>query len=386
MDRSKLAELWQDALINKDNFLAGMVQQCLQKALENEFREFISAKPYERTEERNGHRNGYYERQLQTRVGSITLHVSRDRDGKFKTELFERYQRSEKALVLTIAEMYFSGVSTRKVNGIMEELCGSSISRSTVSEFSKQLDADLSQWKDRPLTAEYPYVIFDARYEKVRENGCVVSKAFVVAIGITTEGIREIIGYWVVNSESYEAWDGCFKSLRDRGLQGAKYAVSDDNQGLRSALLKYFQGTKLQRCQVHFMRNFIDRLAKSEKAEGIRLLQDVFAAPTKDEAKARLQKVKGFLIGKKKIKVADWLEENIEEALVVLELPEIHRKKMKSTNMLERLNQELKRRSRVIRIFPNIESCLRALGALCQQTSEEWANRKYLNMDTEGNL
>ncbi len=197
--------------------------------------------------------------------------------------------------------------------------------------------------------------MFDARYEKIRDNGHIVSKAFVVAVGITAEGIREIIGCWVVNSESYEAWDECLKSLKERGLHGVEYVVSDENKGLRKALMKYFQGARLQRCQVHYMRNFIDKLSKSEQSE--------------------------YLLSKKRPHVAEWLEESIEEALVVLDLPEAHRKKMKSTNMLERVNQELKRRSRVVRIFPNDNSCLRLLGALCQEISESWDNRIYVRMN-----
>jgi putative transposase len=308
------------------------------------------------------------------------LQVCRDREGRFKTELFERYQRSEKALVACITEMYFSGVSTRKVAGIMEELCGYNLSKSYVSQVTEGMDAGLKEWRERPLNGNYPYLILDARYEKVRENGRVVSKAFVVAIGISEEGVRDVVGCWMVNSESFEAWDTCIRSLKDRGLTGVKYVVSDENKGLRLALQKYFQEANLQRCQVHFMRNFIGKLAKSEQAEGIRLLQAVFAADTKEEALKRVIKVNEFLLSKKKEKVADWLEENIEDTLAVLDLPREHRKKMKSTNMLERLNQELKRRSRVVRIFPNEESCLRLLGALCQETSEAWSGRKYLTM------
>ena len=378
MNNNKTASQWQDALINQDGILSQMLRECLQTIIHAEFAKFIGAKEYERTDERKGLRNGFYERQLQTRVGSLTLRVCRDRAGEFKTELFDKYQRSEKAFTFAIAEMYFAGVSTRKVSSVMEELCGFSVSKSHVSDLAKQLDEQLLEWRERKLTKSYPYLLFDARYEKVRENGRVISKACVVAIGISQHGMREIIGTWVVNSESYEAWDACFKSLKERGLHGVEYVASDDNQGLKSALLKYFQGVELQRCQVHFMRNFIDKLAKSEKDEGVRLLQEVFAADAKDEAMKKMEKIKDFLTSKKKEKVADWLEENIEESLAVLNLPIEHRKQMKSTNMLERVNQELKRRSRVVRIFPNTDSCLRLLSALCQEISEGWSNRRYL--------
>lgn len=378
MNGTKIAKEWQDALINQKDFLPCMMQTFLQQTIEAEFRKFINAKEYERTEERKGQRNGHYEQQLNTRVGTISLRVCRDRDGQFKTELFERYQRSEKALVYAIVEMYYSGISTRKVVRAVEELCGMSVSKSEVSRLVVALDKGLAQWRMRPLVSPYQYLIFDARYEKIRENGHVVSKAFVIAIGITAEGAREVIGCWIINSESFEEWDMCINSLRDRGLNGVTFAVTDDNKGLRRALQKNFQGVKLQRCQVHFMRNFMSKLAKNERTEGMNLLRNVFAAQTQSEAFERVKIISDFLISKKKEKVADWIESDIEETLLVLELPMEHRKKMKSTNMIERLNQELKRRSRVVRIFPNSESCLRLLGSICQEISEEWTGRIYL--------
>ena len=378
MNRSNMANDWQEALIDKPDFLKQAVQAFVQKALEEEFRKFIGADEHQRTQERTGYRNGTYPRQLKTRVGSLNLNVCRDRDGEFKTELFERYQRSEKALVLGIIEMYLWGVSTRNIEEIMEPLCGFSVSKSQVSELAGKLDHDLNIWRTRPLSGEYMYLMFDARYEKVRENGRVLSKGFVVAVGITVSGEREILGTWVINSESYEAWDSCLDELKKRGLKGVKYIVSDDNKGLRGAIDKHFQGVMWQRCQVHYMRNFIGKLSQSEKGEGIELLKDVFAASTKEEAKTRLIKVEGFLKRRKKDHIWIWLEESIEETLTVLDLPIEHRKKMKSTNMLERLNQELKRRSRVVRIFPNEASCLRLLTALCQETSENWGARNYL--------
>jgi transposase-like protein len=378
----KLGQL-QEVMMNvdQDNFLRDIVQESIQKALDCEFANFIGAKQYERTADRRGYRNGSYDRMLKTRVGTLQLHICRDRDGEFQTELFNRYQRSEKALVLGMIEMYFSGVATRKVGGILEELCGFSVSKSQVSELVCDLDKKLNEWRERPLGEEYTYLIFDARYEKVRENGHVVSKAFVTTIGITRTGYREIIGCSIINSESYEAWDSLLTILKNRGLQGTEYIVSDDNRGLRNALAKHFQGIKLQRCQVHYMRNFLDKLSKNERADGIRLLRDIFAAETKQEAKRRTEIAQELLVSKKKEKVAQWLEETIEESLIVLELPIEHRKKMKSTNMLERFNQELKKRSRLVRIFPNADSCLRLLSALCQETSEGWANRLYLNMN-----
>jgi len=380
MNNNRTIEAWQEGL-NGDQpaFIRQAMQDFVQDAIRREFNRFIDADEYERTSDRKGLRNGTYERSLNTRVGTITLQVCRDRAGDFKTELFERYQRSEKALVLALVKMYLRGVSTRKVSGIVEQLCGFSVSKSQVSELTKKLDTDLEQWRSRPLTTKYMYLIFDARYEKVRENNKVVSRGFVTAIGITLEGVREVIGCWVINSESFDEWDRCLASLKKRGLEGVIYVVSDENQGLKNAIRKHFQGAQWQRCQVHFMRNFMSKLAKSELAEGIKLLQNVFAADTKEEALNRIKPLYDFLDTHKKENVRQWLEDSIEDTLAVYALPAEHRKKMRTTNMLERLNEELKRRSRVVRIFPNEESCLRLLSALCQETSEAWDGRRYLS-------
>lgn len=380
MDRTKISEEWQAALIDQPDFLKKALEVFVQNTLDSEFRRFISADEYQRVQERKGYRNGNYERQLKTRVGTLMLKVCRDRDGEFRTELFDRYQRSEKALVLGIIEMYLWGVSTRNVEQIMEPLCGFGVSKSQVSTLTVKLDTELETWRKRILNEQYIYLVFDARYEKVRENGRVISKAFTICIGITIEGKREVLGCWITNSESYEAWDSCLKELKERGLKGVEFVVSDDNAGLRNAISKHFQGVLWQRCQVHFMRNFIGKLAKSEQAEGIMLLKDVFAAGSKIEAKERLKRLETFLCKKKKESIWCWVEENVEDTLAIYELPIQCRKKMKSTNMLERLNQELKRRSRVVRIFPNEQSCLRLLTALCQETSEEWGNRRYLEV------
>lgn len=378
MESSKISEQWQAALIDRPDFLKQALQNFMQRVLQEEFQKFIGADEYQRTSERKGYRNGSYERRLKTRVGSLSLSVCRDRDGEFKSELFERYQRSEKALVLSILEMYLWGVSTRNVEDIVETLCGFGVSKSQVSELTQNLDEDLKKWRERPLTDNYVYLVFDARYEKVREGGSVVSKAFIVTVGITSKGRRDIIGCWTANSESFEAWDECLKGLKERGLKGITYVVSDDNKGLRNAIAKNFQEVLWQRCQVHYMRNFLGKLAKSEQKGGIRLLKDVFAAGSKEEAKGRLKKAEEFLKLRKKDHIWKWLEESVEESLTVLELPVEHRKRMKSTNMLERVNQELKRRSRVVKIFPNEQSCLRLLSALCQEIAEGWNERQYL--------
>jgi len=380
MKHISMTKTMQESLINQSDFMQKIMQTILQETLVQQFDHFIGAKLYERTDDRKGLRNGTYDRQLLTRVGTINLKVCRDREGQFKTELFEKYQRSEKALALGIIEMYLSGVSTRKVSDIVEELCGFSISKSQVSGLATKLDAEQKLWRYRILTEEYCYLLVDARYEKARENGHIISKAFVTVIGISNDGKREIIGTWVINSESFEEWNSCFSELKDRGLCGVTYIVSDENKGLKAAIIKHFQGAKWQRCQVHFMRNFISKLGANDKKEGIKLLQNLFAAPSKEEALNRLAPLKVFLSEKKKDHAFQWLEDNIEDTLAVYSLPEDHHKKMRSTNMIERLNEELKRRSRVVRIFPNEQSCLRLLTAICQEISEDWDNRRYLNM------
>ena len=377
-DSSKMATQWQQALVDQPDFLQAIIQSAIQEILNSQFKGFIGALPYERSSKRRAIRNGAYQRELKTRVGSIELNVCRDREGEFKTDLFDRYQRSEKALVSSLLEMYLWGVSTRNVREITETLCGFGVSKSQVSTITSSLDEELDQWRNRKLLEPYQYLIFDARYEKVREGGRVISKAVAIAIGITLDGKREVIGSWIINSENFEEWDDCIDSLIERGLKGVKYVVSDQNKGLKSAIEKRFQNVAWQRCQVHFMRNFLSKLSKQIRPEAVKLLKQVFACEKKEEAKEKARELSQYLREKKRDSIVDWLEENLEETLSVYELPENHRKRMKSTNMLERLNQELKRRSRVVRIFPNEESCLRLMTALCQEYSEEWMNKKYL--------
>lgn len=380
MEYRDMKKILQGASINQPEFMQNTMQMILQDALRIQFDKFMGADPYERTENRNGLRNGTYERNLNTRVGTITLKICRDRDGHFKPDLFERYQRSEKALLLGIVEMYLCGVSTRKVSTVVEEICGVEISKSQVSELTVKIDDEQKKWRLRPLIKIYIYLVVDARYEKVRENGCITSKAFVTIIGITENGEREVIGCWVINSESFDGWDMCFGELHDRGLRGVKYIVSDENKGLKRAIQKRFQEVQWQRCQVHFMRNFMSKLNVHEKKDGIKLLQNLFAATSKNDALERLKPLKEFFTQNKKPNIIQWLEENIEDALAVYSLPEQHRIKMRSTNMVERLNEELKRRSRVVRIFPNEQSCLRLLTAVCQEISDSWDSVRYLEM------
>jgi transposase-like protein len=376
-----IVEGWQGGLGGED-FLRGLVERVVQQVLEAEMTSFLGAGTYERNGERRGWRNGYKPRTLKTRVGGLELMVPKDRDGEFQTELFERYQRSEKAFVLAMVQMYLEGVSTRKVSAITEALCGLEVSKSQVSALTAKLDAEIAEWRMRPLTEEYPYLIFDARYEKVRRCGAVVSQGVLVAIGISAAGCREVLGCWVAESESEASWGEVFAELKQRGLSGVRYVVSDDHAGMVKAIGRHFQGAVWQRCQVHFVRNALSLCGVAQRPLVLSLMRSVTEAPTREAAKTAF----GLAVAeleKKAPKTARLLEEHGEEILGVYALPEAHRKRMRTTNMLERQNQELKRRTRVVRIFPNEQSCLRLVSALLIETSQEWMGRVYLRMEED---
>jgi len=370
----------QKVLLDDSDFLKKLIQENLQKILEAEFESKIQAKPYERTDDRQGYRNGTYTRTLKTRVGTLELQVIRDREGKFSTELFDRYQRSEKALVLSLIEMYINGVSTRKVKKITEKLCGTMISKSTVSVLTKELDKDISRWRNRALTEEYPYLMVDARYESVRKHGVIVSQAVLIVIGISSKGYREILSVDVGDSEDEQTWTNIFRRLKVRGLKGVTYVVSDDHSGLVKSIKREFQGAVWQRCQVHFIRNFMSKFSKKERPDYLRKLKDVFNAPDMKEAIERKDKLVIELESYKK-EISEWLDNEIESCFSVYSLPFEHQKRMRSTNMIERLNQELLKRSRIIRIFPNVDSIIRLFGSMCIEQSEKWqTGYRYLDM------
>ena len=369
------------ALVAEDQeFLRQIVREAMQQVLEAEMSDALGAEPGERTDARLGYRAGHYPRTLITRVGKLELRVPRDREGRFSTELFERYQRSEKALVSALAEVYVQGVSTRKVKAITEELCGHSFSASAISQINKGLDKSLSEFAHRHLDEPYPYLILDARYERVREGGVIRSQAVLIAIGINPDGYRQILGVELSGRESQGSWRDFLVSLRDRGLHGVEFVVSDDHLGLRRSLMEILPEAAWQRCYVHFLRNALDhmpRKANDDCLQELRWLYDRrnLAEAEKDLAAwiSRWQSVYP--------KLCDWVEENILETLTFYRLPLGHHKHLKSTNMLERLNEEIKRRTRVVRIFPNQESCLRLIRALAAETHEGWLEEhRYLNM------
>jgi putative transposase len=361
--------------------LRELVRESVQQILEAEMTDFLAAGPGQRTEARQGYRAGYYTRTWITRVGKLELRVPRDREGRFSTELFDRYQRSEKALVSALAEMYVQGVSTRKVKKITEELCGHEFSASTISRINQGLDETLHKFAQRRLEEAYPYLILDAKYEKTREDGVVRSQAVLVAIGIHGEGRREILGVELANRESQTSWREFLAGLRDRGLHGVEFVVSDDHKGLKKAIREILPEAAWQRCYVHFLRNALDHLPRKADDDCLQELRWLYDRRNAHEARQDLAAWLGRWQDKYP-KLCLWVEEHIEETWTFYRLPLPHHKHMKSTNMLERINEELKRRTLVVRIFPNAASCLRLVRALAVEIHEGWLeDNRYLNMD-----
>ena len=379
----------QGALLDDPEFLREIVEQVIQGFLEAEMEAHIGAAPYERNKERRGQRNGYKPRMLRTRVGTLNLLIPQDREGTFSTSIFARYQRNEKALVLALMEMYIQGVSTRKVTEITETLCGTSFSKSQVSALSGQLDAELNAWRRRPLSARsYPYLFIDANYKDVRVGGRVVSQGVLLVSAVRDDGKREILAVEVADTESESTYNELFSDLKARGLSGVLLVVSDDHRGLKNAAKRHFQGASHQRCQVHFTRNATGKVKRERRKELAGDLREIFIASDKNRATELAAKLSDKW-RKTHPKIAEMIEENIEECFSSFSFPASHRSRIRTTNSLERLNQEIKRRTRVVRIFPNRESCLRLISALCVEQSEEWTSgKRYLNMeelaDSEG--
>ena len=375
----------QGALLDDPEFLKSLVERMMQQILETEMTEHIGAEPYQRTDQRKGHRNGYKYRGLKTRVGTLELLVPQDREGTFRTELFDRYQRNEKALVLAMMEMYVQGVSTRKVSKITEELCGTSFSKSTVSRLAEQLDEELDRWNDRPLEGAYPALIVDAQFHKVRDNGRVLSKAVLTIKGVRADGKREILLVMVGRTENEAYWDDAFKALIKRGVSGVGLVVSDDHAGLRKAIEKRFPGVPWQRCQTHFTNNAKKRTPKSRQDEVRSELREIYNAKGKEQARAlRDDFVERF--ADELPDLATFIDEEIEDCFSVFDRPKHQRLRLRTTNSLERYHEEIRRRTRVVRIFPNDRALLRLVGTLAMEFSEEWLCGKiYIRMEVEKN-
>ena len=367
-------------LLNDAGFLQEVVRRCVQQVLEVEMNEYVGAGRYERTEGRRAYRSGHRPRTFRTRLGELELAVPTERTGGFRTGLFERYQRSEQAFLLALQEMYLQGVSTRRVRQITEELCGTDVSASTVSRMVRRLDEGLEAWRSRRLQEAYPYLVVDARYEHVRQGGRITSQGVLLVVGVTLSGQRDIIGVMLANTESETSWTEVFRELVRRGLHGVRLVVSDNHEGLVAAVRRCFQGALWQRCQKHFLDNVLVLVSKRDRGELWRALRTVFDAASLEHAKSRLAEVVTEWRGRYP-QVADKLEEETEDTLAFFHFPSDHRVRIRTTNMLERYNEELKRRTRVIRVFPNPASCLRLVTAHAMEQAAEWAAQsQYLNM------
>ena len=362
--------------------MAQAMQMLFNEAMKLERSAVLDAQPYERTPRRRGYANGFKPKTIQTRVGELELAVPQARDVPFYPAALERGQRSERALKLAVAEMYLQGVSTRKVTAVMEELCGFDVTSMQVSRAVRQLDEELTKWRNRPL-GEIPYLLLDARYEKVRVGGAVISCALLIAAGVTPDGQRTILGVSVSLSEAEVHWREFLASLQSRGLCGVQMVTSDDHAGLKEALAARLHGVAWQRCQFHLAENLLDHVPNSlSQQDASAELRSVFDAPDRSEAERLL----GRMVDKYAAsapKLATWLEANVPEGLTVFKLPVKLRRRLRTNNLLERLNREIKRRTRVATLFPNEDSLLRLATAVLMETDEEWQTEKhYLPMKT----
>ncbi len=358
--------------------LPDLIRIVLNAAMQAERQQHLNAAPYQRTPEREAHANGYKPKTMQTRVGRITFDVPQVREGGFYPETLEKGLRSERALTLSLAEMYVQGVSTRKVKAITEQLCGTSVSSTQVSNAAAMLDTELEKWRNRPL-GEYPYLFLDAYYEQVREDGQVRNLAVLTAVGINRDGKREILGVSVSLSEHEVHWRAFLESLKGRGLGGMQLITSDDHGGLRAARLAVFGGIPWQRCQFHLQQNaqaFVPR--KDMQADVAEDIRTIFNAPDRFTADAYLAKAV-LKYEKTASRLAEWMAVNIPEGLTIFAFPATHRRLLRTTNGVERLHREVRRRARVVSIFPNQASCLRLVSAIHAEISEEWlTGRTYL--------
>ena len=365
-----------------ENLISEIVRLGIQNLMELERDEHIGVGNYERGEDRRSQRNGFKSRTLYTRVGTLALQVPQTRDGAFYPSILERYQRSEKALVLALAEAYLQGVSTRKMKMITEQLMGKEFSSASISRFSATLDAELDAWRERSFTKEYPYVVVDARYESARVDSKIIDIACLIALGIDSEGHRHVLGMDTAWSESGDSWDRFIGGLKERGLRGVRLFTSDDHPGIHPAIKKYYPGAVWQRCQRHFTVNVMDHAPRSKRDDLYHRLQMAWDCKEYEDARAVLDKIADDY-REKYPHLADFVSEHAWETLGVYQAaPWEHHKRLRTSNMIERVNQELKRRSKVIRIFPNPESCRRLYTALLKEWHEDWAYGKiYLKMD-----
>ena len=356
---------------NSGDAFKKLLQESLNAVLKVESKEQLKAEPYERTEERTDSRNGSRERTLNTRIGTIALTVPRHRYEPFKSMIFDNYSRSEAALIAAMTEMVVNGVSTRKVTLVVEQLCGKSISKSSVSDLCKDLDQSVREFKERPLTGNYPFLIVDATYFKVRENHRVISKALMIALAFNETGRREVVGFELYNCENKENWYDFFMHLQSRGLKGLMMITSDAHEGILHGIRRVFPDVPWQRCQFHFTRNIVEKAPKRYQA-GLRMeLSAMFhSANIKDAKKKRDSILKDY--ADVAPKAMECLDQGFESAMTVYYLPESVQRRVRTSNYIERVNRELKRRSNAIGVFPNGESVIRLMGTLLIEYHEKY--------------
>ena len=377
-----LMEWMQTVLAADRDVLAEVLRAGIQALMEAERDEHVNAAPYERGEQRRTQRNGYRDRIHRTRVGTLRLRVPRTRDGEFFPSLLERYQRSEGALVSALAECWVQGVSTRKVAKICEELFGEPLSHETVSRYAQKLEADLEPWRERALERSFPYVILDARYEKARVDHRIVDVAVLVAVGVDEAGYRQVLGVETALGETKASWGSFLGGLVERGLAGVELIVSDAHPGLGDARRRHFPGVPWQRCQRHFLENALEKAPQTLEDELHARLRTIWdTSPDHTAARESWTDLVASLEPEHP-ELAAWLDAEGGETLACFHFPSSHRRRIRTTNGLERIHQEIKRRTRVVRIFPNPQSCLRLVTALLKEWHEDWiTGRRYLRMD-----
>lgn len=385
----RIVELLQQGVDSEENPLAGALGILLNEAMRIDRAQFLGVGPYERSEKRIGYANGFKPKTLQTRLGGLAVAIPqvRGRNGEsldYYPGVLEKGVRSERALKLVLAEMYLQGVSTRKVTKVLQQMTGLEVSSTQVSRCTQLLDEELERWRNRPL-GRVVYLILDALYEKVRVGGCVVSCAVLIAVGVTDTGHRSILGVSVSLSEAEVHWRDFLESLQLRGLVGVEMVVSDSHAGLKAALACRLTNVPWQRCQFHLQQNAGHQVAcQSDKKTVAEELRGILQASTGQEALERLQQMVERY-AKSQPRLSKWLEENVPESLTVLQLPFERRRLLRTSNGLEHLNKEIRRRTRVASLFPNEASLLRLVSAILMETSEEWeSGRVYMKLDPAG--
>lgn len=360
--------------------LGSAVEILINEAMRIERDKHLNAKSYERTELRSGYANGFKQKQLKTRLGALNLQVPQVRDSNFYPSFLEKGLRSERALSLSLAEMYLQGVSTRKVGAILDEMCGFNVTSMEVSRAAKLLDNEFMQWRARPL-GKYPYLILDARYEKVRQGGSVVDSAVLIAYGVDCSGVRHVLGVSVLLSEAEVHWRKFLESLVARGLHGITSITSDAHSGLKAALRAVFPSVPWQRCQFHLQQNAQSYVPKqSMKKEVAEDIRTIFNAPNRTEADRQL-KIMISKYEKSASKLSEWMEHAIPEGLTIFNFKSSHRVRLRTSNLAERVNRSIKKRTNVVSIFPNIESCERLITGILIEISEGWGcEQAYLSM------